>query len=415
MLVFPQDVIKSLAAGAIASVIGAAFFSLTAIPAALAVLGKRIDSLTWRKGAADRAEERAHRMWGGVVTWVMKRPIVVAVGIVAVLLVFASPLSQIKLGSITYTALPQGDPARTAMQTLVDVFPTTGNGATVLRQSTTSDDRAPLLQASEIQREAEALPGVASSLVRGAFGNYAVVAANYAEGTNDEQQQDIVKALRALPTPDGATVMVGGGQASTMDSNAAIIRGLPYMLTIMIASTLILLFLAFGSVVLPVKAVLMAGISLAATFGLLTFIFQMGHGTSLLGVSPNPLEPTFVVLIVAVIFGLSTDYEVFLLSRMVEAHGAGATTEESVKFGAQHTGRIVTAAAILLALVTGAFAISGLSIMRLLGVGMIIALLLDATIVRMLLVPSLVKLMGPVNWWAPAWMKKVYSKVGIGH
>ena len=159
----------------------------------------------------------------------------------------------------------------------------------------------------------------------------------------------------------------------------------------------------------------MAGLSLAATFGVLTWVFQLGHGASWIGVVPSALEPTFVVLILAVVFGLSTDYEVFLMSRMVEARAAGATTVEAVEYGTARTGRVVTAAALLLIVVTGAFTISGLSIMRFLGIGMIIALIIDATIIRMLLVPSLVKLMGEANWWAPKWMKRIHEKVGLGH
>lgn len=221
--------------------------------------------------------------------------------------------------------------------------------------------------------------------------------------------------LRAISAPDGTVLLVGGGQAMVDDGNNAVLHWLPVMILIMVGSTLILLFLAFGSVVLPIKAVLMAALSLATTFGVLTFVFQDGHGVELLGVSQTPLEATFVVLILAVVFGLSTDYEVFLMSRMVEAKNAGATTEEAVKFGTERTGRIVTAAALLLIVVTGAFAMSGLSVMKFLGVGMIVALIVDATIIRMLLVPSLVKLMGEANWWAPVWMKKVHAKVGIGH
>ena len=187
------------------------------------------------------------------------------------------------------------------------------------------------------------------------------------------------------------------------------------MIAIMVLSTLVLMFLAFGSVVLPIKAVAMAGLSLAATFGVLSWVFQEGHGAELLGVTPAPLEATFVVLILAVVFGLSTDYEVFLMSRMVEARAAGATTEEAVRIGAERTGRVVTAAAMLLIVVSGAFTVSGLSILRFLGVGMILALIIDATVVRMLLVPSLVKLMGEANWWAPAWMRRVHARVGLGH
>src|SRR5690606_20598666 len=215
--------------------------------------------------------------------------------------------------------------------------------------------------------------------------------------------------------PPGTDVLVGGSRALVDDANGSVARSLPWMIVIMVVSTLLLLFLAFGSIALPVKAVLMAGLSLAATFGILTWVFQLGYGASFLDVVPAEMEPTFVVLIVAVVFGLSTDYEVFLMSRMMEARAAGATTVEAVEYGIARTGRVVTAAALLLIVVTGAFTISGLSIMRFLGVGMIVALIIDATIVRMLLVPSLVKLMGEANWWAPAWMKRAHAKVGLGH
>ncbi|NLU81809.1 MMPL family transporter [Rhodococcus sp. HNM0569] len=414
MLVFPQGVVKSLGLGAMAAVFGAAVLSLTIVPALLAILGPRIDAITWRKGAADRAEERAHRFWGRVVTAVMRRPAVVAVTIVAGLLVLAFPLTKASFGEVTYTALPEDDPARIAAQTLSDEYPTTGNGATLVLRA--ADGTPPTVaDGAAVAAEAGKVPGIAAATVLGSNGQYVGISAVYSEGVSTDQQSDAVSALRGLSPPDGTELLVGGGQATVDDSNAAIVHWLPVMIAIMVLSTLVLLFLAFGSIVLPLKAVAMAGLSLAATFGVLTWVFQLGHGASLLGVTPNALEPTFVVLILAVVFGLSTDYEVFLLSRMVEARTAGASTEDAVRFGAQTTGRIVTAAALLLVVVTGAFTISGLSIMRFLGVGMIVALLVDATIVRMLLVPSLVKLMGNANWWAPTWMKKVHSKVGIGH
>lgn len=404
MLVFPQGVIKSLGYGAMAAVACAAVLSLTAIPAMLTLLGHRIDALTWRKGAADRSEERARRFWGAVVDRVMKAPGLVAVGIIAVLLILASPLLQTKLGEITYTALPADDPARVATDVLVHDFPSTGNGATLILRGT-GDAPPDLTDAAAVAAAARDVPGVAAATVVGSDGRYAAVNALWADGGAAGQQSDAVQALRAITPPDDTEVLVGGGQASVDDGNAAVLQGLPYMIAIMVGATLVLLFAAFRSVVLPIKAVLMAGLSLATTFGVLTWIFQLGHGAQWLGVTPNPLEPTFVVLILAVVFGLSTDYEVFLMSRMVEARANGATTEDAVRFGTQRTGRIVTAAALLLIVVTGAFTISGLSIMRFLGIGMIVALVVDATVIRMLLVPSLVKLMGPVNWWAPRWAR----------
>ncbi len=414
MLVFPQAVIRSLGFGAIAAVTGAAVLSLTVVPALLAILGHRIDALSWRKGAAQRGEERARRFWGGVVTRVMRRPAVVAVGITAGLLVLAAPLTKATLGEITYTALPADDPARVATETLATEFPSTGEGATLIVRGPDGAPPSPG-DLSRVVAAAKQVDGIGQAVVLATQNDVTAIQALYAQGVEGAAAGDAVQGLRAIDAPPGTDVLVGGGRATVDDGNTAIVQWLPAMIAIMVGSTLVLMFLAFGSVVLPVKAVAMAGLSLAATFGVLTWVFQEGHGAELLGVTPAPLEATFVVLILAVVFGLSTDYEVFLMSRMVEARAAGATTEDAVRIGAERTGRVVTAAAMLLIVVTGAFTVSGLSIMRFLGVGMILALIIDATVVRMLLVPSLVTLMGEANWWAPAWMRRVHERVGLGH
>jgi len=414
MLVFPQAVIRSLGFGAIAAVTGAAVLSLTVVPALLAILGNRIDALSWRKGAARRGEERARRFWGGVVVRVMRRPAVVAVGIIARLLVLAAPLTKATLGEITYTALPADDPARIATETLATEFPSTGEGATLILKGPDGATAAPG-DLAKVVAAARQVDGIGQVVVLATENDVTAIQALYAQGVEGAAAGDAVTGLRAIDPPAGTELLVGGGRATVDDGNAAIVRWLPAMLAIMVGSTLVLMFLAFGSVVLPIKAVAMAGLSLAATFGVLTWVFQEGHGAHLLGVTPAPLEATFVVLILAVVFGLSTDYEVFLMSRMVEARADGASTEKAVQIGAERTGRVVTAAAMLLIVVTGAFTVSGLSIMRFLGVGMILALIIDATVVRMLLVPSLVKLMGEANWWAPAWMRRVHERVGLGH
>ncbi|MBY6538771.1 MMPL family transporter [Rhodococcus sp. BP-349] len=413
MLVFPQAIIRSLGYGAMAAVGCAALLSLTAVPAVLTLLGHRINAITWSRTASDRGDARAQKFWGSVVTKVMRRPIAVATLIIAGLLIVASPLVQATLGEVSYTALPADDPARIAFETLSTDFRSTGDSATIVLDGDTARPDGPAINA--VTTAARGIDGIENVQFGTASGDFVVIDASFSSGVSQEAQQDVVEQLRAIPAPDGTELRVGGAAALVLDGNDAIVTWLPVMLTIMVVSTLILLFLAFGSVVLPVKAVAMAGLSMAATFGALTFIFQEGHGAGLLGVTPAPLEATFVVLILAVVFGLSTDYEVFLMSRMVEARTAGATTEEAVLIGAQRTGRIVTAAALILIIVTGAFSLSGLSIMRFLGVGMILALIIDATIIRMLLVPSLVKLMGEANWWAPAWMRRVHAKVGIGH
>lgn len=415
MLVFPQTVLKSLGLGAMTAVLGAAVLSLTAVPAVLTLLGHRINSWTWDKEVSTRSEARARRFWGKVVRGVVRRPAVIAVTITAGLLVVASPVVEAGFGEIEYTALPEDSEARAATQTLLDEFPSTGNGATVVLRG--DDGAAPDNEAvRDVSRQIVAIDGISQTVTVGQEADIVVLQALYAQGIDGtERASEITDELRALQEPPGTDVLVGGSRALVDDANGSVARSLPWMIVIMVVSTLLLLFLAFGSIALPVKAVLMAGLSLAATFGILTWVFQLGYGASFLDVVPAEMEPTFVVLIVAVVFGLSTDYEVFLMSRMMEARAAGATTVEAVEYGISRTGRVVTAAALLLIVVTGAFTISGLSIMKFLGVGMIIALIIDATIVRMLLVPSLVKLMGEANWWAPAWMKRIHAKVGLGH
>ena len=223
-----------------------------------------------------------------------------------------------------------------------------------------------------------------------------------------------VDALRAIPKPHDLTLLVGGTPALEQDSVATISAKLPQMILIAVSMTTILMFLAFGSLVLPIKAALMNALTLCSTLGVLTWIFIDGHLSGLLNFTPTPLTAPVVGLIIAVIFGLSTDYEVFLVSRMVEARARGMTTEEAIRTGTASTGRLISAAALVLVVVGGAFAFSDLVMMQYLAIGLITALLLDATVVRMFLVPAVMKLLGNDCWWAPQWMKRVQERIGLG-
>ena len=209
-------------------------------------------------------------------------------------------------------------------------------------------------------------------------------------------------------------VYVAGTPALTQDSIDALLQRLPLMTIILVLVTGFLMFLAFGSIVLPIKAALVSALGLGATLGILTWIFVEGHGASLLNFTPGPLFAAVLVLIIAIVFGLSTDYEIFLLSRMVEARQKGASTTEAIRVGTAHTGRIITAAAAILVVVTGAFALSDIVMMKYIAFGMIAALILDATVIRMLLVPSTMKLLGDDCWWAPQWMKTMQRKLSLG-
>jgi RND superfamily putative drug exporter len=223
-----------------------------------------------------------------------------------------------------------------------------------------------------------------------------------------------VTALRAIPKPHDLNILVGGTPALEQDSVATISQKLPQMILIAVSMTTILMFLAFGSLVLPIKAALMNALTLCSTLGVLTWIFIDGHLSGLLNFTPTPLTAPVIGLIIAVIFGLSTDYEVFLVSRMVEARARGMTTEEAIRTGTASTGRLISAAALVLVVVGGAFAFSDLVMMQYLAIGLITALLLDATVVRMFLVPAVMKLLGNDCWWAPQWMKRVQERIGLG-
>ncbi|MEU6558699.1 MMPL family transporter [Nocardia nova] len=395
--VFPQAVLRSLGFGAIAAVLLAAGLSLTVLPAALVLLGDRIGAWSWRRDAFERGQRRAERWWGRIVDAVVRRPGLVAVTVGGLLLVLATPLIGVRLGDVDHTALPAGNPVRAGVDELAARFPAAGSGATVLlRGDGAPPNSAPTAAAT---KAIGAVPGV-HDVQRLATVNDAVVL-HVALDAPDRSPAatETVTRIRDLDLPDGIGMQVGGDTAATVDSVAAITSRMPLMIAVMVLATVVLLGAAFRSAVLPLKAVVLAALSLGATFGILTWIFCRGHLADVLHVSVGPMSAGMMVLIIAVVFGLSTDYEVFLLSRMVEARRAGADTVTAVRTGTVRTARVITAAATLLVFITGAFTLSPLTPMRFLGLGMILALIIDATLVRMLLVPALVTLMGPVNWW----------------
>ncbi|WP_461123678.1 MMPL family transporter [Saccharothrix stipae] len=406
LLLFPQGFLKSLSYGGMSAVAIAAIVSLTLLPALLAVLGHRVDKLAmpWRKKKA--ASEGGWRRLAGRV---MKRPVLFALPIVLVLLALGSPFLGVKFGEVTEKVLPEGNPARVAAETVNNDFAALSNAGFKI---VITGDPSP----ADVQRfvgEVGAVPGVGEAQVAAepADGVWLVNAGLDQDALSDESKQAL-RDVRALAGP-GDEVLVGGSTAMVTDSLDAIGEKLPLMVVLLVGATFVLMFLAFGSVLLPIKAVVMSALSLSATFGVLVWVFQDGHGASLLGVTPAPLESGIVVLMAAMVFGLSTDYEVFLLSRMVEARGRGASTEEAVTAGLAKTGRVITAAALLLIVVTGAFAFSQITMMRFVGVGMILALALDATVVRMLLVPAVMKLLGDAVWWAPGPLRRIQERMAI--
>jgi trehalose monomycolate/heme transporter len=449
LLLFPQGFLKSITYAIIASVMLAAVLSITVLAAALAILGPNVDALgvrtllrvpffrnwkpmrvylTWLAEKTQKTktrEEVEKGFWGKLVNRVMKRPVAFAAPIVIMLILLVIPLGQLALGGISEKYLPPDNSVRQAQEEFDKIFP--GFRTEPLTLVIESDNGQPVTdqQIAEIRNKVMSIPGFiepdddAANMWKerpyldGASKDPSVrVIQNGLVERNTASEK--IEELRAIPPPRGLTVSVGGTPALEQDSIHSLFDKLPLMVLLLITTTTILMFLAFGSLVLPIKAALMSALTLGSTMGLLTWMFVDGHGSDLMNYTPQPLMAPMIGLIIAVIWGLSTDYEVFLVSRMVEARERGMSTAEAIRIGTATTGRLITGAALVLAVVAGAFVFSDLVMMKYLAFGLLIALLLDATIIRMFLVPAIMKMLGDDCWWAPRWMKRLQERMGLG-
>ncbi|WP_026341897.1 MMPL family transporter [Actinomadura atramentaria] len=411
LTLFPQMFLRSMGFGGMATVLVCVAGALTVLPALLAVLGRRVDALRLpirRKPRAARPESAGffHR----VGTAAMRRPAVTVVAIGALLLAVGSPLARIAWGGTDARVLPSGASARTAAETLRVDFP--GSSTEPVRVVLTGL-RAPA-DAAAFAGTLRALPGATGADVTRTRGGAAEIDVRFRGDPNTPAARRLVADVRAQTPPPGARMLVGGQTAELADSLSAIGARLPWLaLTVGLAS-FVLLFLAFGSVLLPVKAMVTTALSLSATFGVLTLIFQEGHLSGLLGfTATGALDPSMPILMIAMLFGLTMDYEVFLLSRVRERYDATGEVAGSVASGLQRTGRIITGAAALFIVVMGAFATSGVAFIKMTGVGMVVAIALDATVVRMLLVPATMRLLGRAGWWAPGPLARLYRRYGV--
>ena len=408
LLIFPQGFLRSMGFGGMAAVLVAVVAALTVLPATLRLLGRRIEAgrLPGRLGRrTDPAQEGAR--WERLAHAVMRRPLAVVAVTAVVLLAVASPFLGVRWGSVDHRVLPADAPSHRAAQLIIDEFgPETSTASVLVRGGSPDAVRTVSAAAREV-------PGVRDVATVATQGEATLLRVTWAGNSQSETSQQIVRDLRDLPD-DGASVLVGGLSADTVDLISSVGDHLPWMALIVAGVMLVLLFLAFGSVVLPVKAVLMNLVSISASFGVITWVFSDGHGADLLGfTSQGFLDATNPILMLAILFGLSMDYEVFLLSRIREEWDATGDNTRAVAVGVRRTGRIITSAALLLAVVIGAFSTSGIVFMKMLGVGMLVALLIDATVVRALLVPATMRLLGRWNWWAPAPLARWWERHGF--
>ncbi|MFC8827173.1 MMPL family transporter [Streptomyces sp. NPDC057137] len=430
LLVFPQYFLRSFGYAGVGVVAIAAVSTLFVMPALFVVLGHKVNNgrLPWAKKA--RVDTRTP-LWGRLARTVMRRPAITALPVLAVLLLAASPLLGITLGTPDERVLPEDAESRQVSSVLREKFNGNDDAAihVVLDKAVA---KAPL---ESYAAELSGLDGVVR--VEAGTGTYVdgkpaapgpgAAPGNAALSRPDAQRlnvvsdlepksddaQSLVKDVRTVEAPAGAEPLVGGTDAELVDSKDSISGQIPIALALVAVTTFILLFLFTGSVVQPLRALVLNVISLGATLGAMTWIFQDGNLASLLGVTPQPMEASMTVLMFVIAFGLSMDYEVFVTSRIKELHDEGEDNESAVTNGLGHTGRIVTAAACLLAVSFFAFGTAKVSFMQMFGLGSGLAILIDAVAVRGVLVPAAMRLLGRSAWYAPPLLRKFHGRYGL--
>ena len=425
LLIYPQYFLRSFAYAGIAVSLLAIAGALTAIPALLAILGRKVNRLKVRRGDLAPKDDGA---WSRIARFVMRYPWPILIATVALLLALAAPALGAVFGQVDERSLPPDHPAAQAGQVLQERF--AGNETSpyniVLREPTSDADVLAYAEELSLLPEVERVTTPTDVVVDGVVvgpnppsDTWTTADAVRLEAVSSVQPIDpagaaLVADIRAIPGPAQET-LVGGLAAEWDDVTSGILSRTWIVLIWLAIATMVILFLFTGSILIPVKAFALNLLGLSATLGVLVWVFQNGHLQWLTGdytVTGTVDVPT-IVLIAVIAFALSMDYEVFMLSRIKEEHDAGQGTTDAVAFGLQRTGRIVTAAALLIAIVFASFLTSSATNIKQLGLGVTVAILLDATVVRAFLVPAFMRIAGKANWWAPGPLKRLHARVGL--
>jgi uncharacterized membrane protein YdfJ with MMPL/SSD domain len=414
LLVFPIRFLSSMGiGGALVALCGGAV-SLLVLPAALIVLGPRVNALApaWlERRAARTATATEHGGWWRLAHGVVRRPAPVALASAVVLLCTAIPALQLQFTSPGANLLPASAQSRQVEATLAASFPANAGEATeiVFKGSRSSAQRLALAAAGA----ARPLASLSAPPAHIGHGTWEITLQPHGSPYSNVQQQ-LLGRLRTLARPYRA--LVGGATAFFVDQKSAIAAHVPLALAILLALTAGFLFVMTGSVTIPIKALVMNVLSVSVAVGLQVLIFQDGHLSAALGFTPiGGLEESSLVLMLVIAFALATDYEVFVIARIKEAHDRGLPDREAIALGIERTGRIVTAAALLFCVAIGALTTSALFFTKQLGLGAALAVAVDASIVRALLVPSLMALIGKWNWWAPAPLRRLHQRIAAHH
>lgn len=423
LLLFPLFFLRSFAYAGIGVIVIAMLSALVVLPALLTVLGPRVNAgkLPWIKGVPSTVAP----FWGRLAGLAMRRPGLTALPVVAGLVLLATPLLHAEFGTPDDRVLPETASSRVVGDALRDDFGADDTNAITLVSTEAVPGAGVAAYAGQLSGLAnvDRVDSSAGTFVRGAKvapGNPAMVAEGIQRlsmvtgaDTRSETARDLVSRVRALPEPAGTQFLVGGETARFMDSQHAIGSRLPYAAGLIALTTFILLFLFTGSVLQPLRALVLNALGLAATLGTMVLIFQDGNLAGLLGFTPLPLDTSMLLLLFCITFGLSMDYEVFVMSRIKELHDSGAEARHSVTHGLARTGRIVSMAAVILSVSFFAFGTSQVSFIQLFGIGSGLAVLIDATLIRGILVPSAMRILGRYAWWSPTPLRRVHRRLGI--
>jgi putative drug exporter of the RND superfamily len=401
---FPLPFLKSFGYAGVSVVALAVIGAIFGLPPILALMGKRVDKGVVRRSAITPKEDGR---WAHTARFVMKRPVPVVLLTLIALSVMAAPIGNIKFSQGDSRMLPASNPAAIATAVQAERFPgQTGNPIEII----VFDGADKTAEITQYAAKVAAVPGIVALVPPQVINKDVRLVAYQSMLPRTPESQQLIHDVRAIKAPSGT--LIGGVAADYTDSQDGIAKTLPWAFGWIALSVLILVFIFTGSIILPIKAVLLNVLSLAATMGVLTWVFIDGHLQWLVGsfTLTGSIDTSIVILIVVVVFGLSMDYELFLLSRIREEHLQGRSNIESVATGLQRSARIITAAAVLLAVVFAAFVTSGVTSIKTMGFGVALAVILDATVIRALLVPALMRLFGERNWWAPKSLQRFTLK-----
>ena len=428
LLVFPIGFLKSFAYAGVAVVMLGAITATVFLPALLAILGTRIEKLRIRKVAT---KPEGTGFWHRIAVAVMKRPIPIATIVIAFLLFLGAPYLGVEFGLPDDRVLPSEASSHQVSQTLRDDFPVDATNNMLVVADNIGDVSEKRSDIESYAADLSKVEGVYA--VEAATGTYldGEVVAPPNEGSArylsedstyftvvpsveavSPEGEELVRDVRAVDAP--FHVRVAGPSADLVDSKESLFSKVPLAALLIGLTTFVLLFLMFGGILVPLKAILLNLLSLTATYGALVWVFQEGHlSGSLDFIVTGTLDVTSPILMFCIAFGLSMDYEVFMLSRVKEEYDRTGDNQHAVALGLERTGRIVTAAALILSIVFVAFTTSGVTFIKLFGVGLTLAVLMDASLVRATLVPAFMRLAGRANWWAPKWMQKIHDRFGL--